>query len=216
MSNETQSVKAGWSSVRGYAMSVICLLVGVSVGFLFRGSTAPRATAPAAVQGPMAAGNPMSAAPAQPTPEQLKQMADKQVAPLLEQLNNNPKDADALNKVAEQYFVTRQFKDAAVYLEKLVAVKPTPAAWINLSRAYFYSGAADKAIDGLNEALKLDPKSADALFGLGMLKWEVKHDTKGAIECWEKQLKTDPNPQRRGQVEQMIAQAKMQVSKPPM
>jgi cytochrome c-type biogenesis protein CcmH/NrfG len=216
MSNETQSVKTGWSSVRGYAISVICLLVGVYVGYLFRGSTAPRATAPAAAQGQMTAGSPVSAAPVQPTPEQLKQMAVKQVAPLLDQLKNNPEDPDTLDKVAQQYFVARQFKDAAIYLEKLVAVKPTPAAWINLSRAYFYSGAADKAIDGLNEALKLDPKSADALFGLGMLKWQVKGDTKGAIECWEKQLKTDQNPQRRGQVEQMIARAKMQGSKPSM
>ncbi len=213
--NDTnQALKSGWTSVQVCAVAALCLLLGATVGYLFRGSSAPRATALAAVQGQMAAGSPASAAPAQPTPEQLKMMADKQVAPLLDTLKENPKDADTLDKVAQQYFVARQFKDAAIYLEKLVAVKPTPSAWINLSRAYFYSGAADKAIDGLNEALKLDPKSADALFGLGMLKWEVKGDTRGAIECWEKQLKTDQNPQRRVQVEQMIARAKEHAQMP--
>jgi cytochrome c-type biogenesis protein CcmH/NrfG len=206
MSDDNQSVKTGWSSVQVYTLSAICLLIGVTMGYLFRGSRAPQAPTPAAVQTQMPAGTP--AAAAAPTPEAMKRMADKQVAPLLEQLNKNPKDTETLAKVASYYFVAGQFNDAAKYYDKAAEVKPTADALTKLSNAYYYGGAGDKAIDALNRALKLDPKSANALFNLGMLKWQVQGDTKGAIECWETLLKTNPNHPRRVQVEKMIARAK--------
>jgi len=51
MSDENQSAKTSWTSVQVYTMSVLCLLVGVTVGYLFHGPTASHpssATAPAA------------------------------------------------------------------------------------------------------------------------------------------------------------------------
>jgi cytochrome c-type biogenesis protein CcmH/NrfG len=209
MSDENQTVKTGWSSVQVYTLSAICLLIGVTMGYLFRGSTAPKA--PAAVQTQMSAGSSaagMPGAPAQPTPEAMKRMADKQVEPLLAQLEKNPKDTDTMAKVAHYYIVAGQFNDAAKYYEMESAVKPSADVLTQLSGAYYYGGSGDKAIDTLNRALQLDPKSANALYNLGMLKWQVKGDTKGAIECWEKLLKENPNHPKRAQVEKMIARAK--------
>jgi cytochrome c-type biogenesis protein CcmH/NrfG len=220
MSDDNQNVRTGWSSVQVYTLSAICLLIGVTMGYLFRGSTAPRASAPASVQ--MQAGNPAvgteaggnPAANATPTPEAMKRMADKQVAPLLEQLNKNPKDTETLTKVASYYFAAGQFSEAANYYEKIAELKPTAEVLNKLSNAYYYGGATDKAVDALNRALKIDPKFANALYNLGMLKWQAQGDTKGAIECWERLLKTNPNHPGRAQVEKMIARAKEHAKEP--
>jgi cytochrome c-type biogenesis protein CcmH/NrfG len=135
-------------------------------------------------------------------------MADKQVAPLLEKLTKHPKDAGTLIKVGAYYFIAGQFNDAAKYYEKAVEVKPTPDVLTKLSSAQYYGGAGDKAIASLNRALQIDPKFANALYNLGMLKRQLQGDTKGAIEAWEKLLKTNPNHPNRAQVERMIARVK--------
>lgn len=216
MSDDNQSVKIGWSSVQVYILSAICLLIGVTMGYLFRGSNAPKAAGASvnsAVQRQMPGGTPAvgtGAAPAQPTPEAMKRMADKQVAPLLEQLQKNPNDADTLAKVGYYYMLSAQYDDAATYYEKLTDVKPTAQIYTTLASAQAYGGKPDKAIASLNHALQLDPKFADALFNLGMLKWRAKGDTKGAIACWETLLKTNPNHPQLEKVRQLIAHVKGQ------
>jgi cytochrome c-type biogenesis protein CcmH/NrfG len=210
MTDNTQALKGGWSSVQVYTLSAICLLIGITVGYLFRGSHArPAATAPGTINAGKLPDN-----PTQPTPEAMKRMADKQVAPLLEQLKSNPNDANTLGQVAHFYMVAQQYNDAATYYQKQVAVKPTAEAYTNLGNAYYYAGADDKAIDSLNNALKIDPKSVNALYNLGVLKWEAKGDTNGAIDCWQKLLKTNLDEKRRAQVEKMIARAKQHAKMP--
>jgi cytochrome c-type biogenesis protein CcmH/NrfG len=216
MSDDNQSVKIGWSSVQVYILSTICLLIGVTMGYLFRGSNAPKAagaSANSAVQRQMPGGTPAAGtgtAPAQPTPEAMKRMADKQVAPLLEQLQKNPKDAETLAKVGYYYMLSAQYDDAATYYEKSADVKPTAAVYTSLGNAQAYGQKPDKAIASLNHALQLDPKYADALFNLGVLKWRAKGDTKGAIACWETLLKTNPNHPHLDKVRELIAHVKEQ------
>jgi cytochrome c-type biogenesis protein CcmH/NrfG len=128
---------------------------------------------------------------------------------MLEQVNKNPNDFDALIKIGGYYFAAQQFDKAATFYEKAANVKPTADVLTKLSNAQFYGGAGDKAIDTLNRALQLDPKFANALYNLGMLKWQVRGDVKGAIASWEKLLKvTDPNNPNRAAVEKMIYRAK--------
>jgi cytochrome c-type biogenesis protein CcmH/NrfG len=143
------------------------------------------------------------------TPDQMKGMADKQVAPLLDQLKQNPNDADTLAKVGGLYFAAQQFNDAATYYEKAAKLKPNAGVLTKLSNAQFYAGAGDKAIATLNQALALDPKYGNALYNLGMLKWQVQGDMKGAIATWEQLLKvTNPDNPNRAAVEKLIARAK--------
>jgi cytochrome c-type biogenesis protein CcmH/NrfG len=218
VSDGSQTPKAGWTSIQVYAMSVLCLLVGVTVGYLFRGSTAPQAaSAPSAVpqaQMPGAApqmgagANGMAPGGAPPSPEQLKQMADKKVAPMLEELTKNPKDTDTMIKIGTLYLAARQFDDSEKFFQKAVDVKATPDSLTKLANAQFLSGKGDKAMDSLNKALKLDPKFANALYNLGMMKWQVNGDVKGAIDSWERLVKTNPNHPQIEQVKKMIARAK--------
>lgn len=208
-----QIAKTGWSSVQVYTLSLVCLIVGVTVGYLFRGSTSPKAAdasiSSTAQPGTGGAGAlPPSASPDSVTPDALKRMTDKQVAPLLEQLKQNPNDVETLTKVAAYYFAGRQFEDSAKYYEMAANAKPSAEALTKLANAQYYGGSGDKAIETLNKALQLDPKFANALYNLGVIKWELKGDTKGAIASWETLLKTNPKHPGRAQVEKMIARAK--------
>lgn len=208
MSDDIQTVKTGWSSVQVYTLSAICLLIGVTMGYLFRGSAAPKApgaSTTAAVQTQTPGGVDASAPQ---SPEAMKRMAEKQVAPLLEQLKSSPNDAGTLAKVAQYYIAAGQFGDAVTYYEKSVAIKPAAETLTQLAGAYYYSGATDKSVDALNRALQADPKYPNALYDLGMLKWKAQGDVKGAVECWQRLLKTNPDYPRRAEVQKMIDRAK--------
>jgi cytochrome c-type biogenesis protein CcmH/NrfG len=219
MNDENKPVKTGWTSVQVYALSVLCLLVGLTVGYLFRGSAAPQsssASAPVVAQPQMGTADPMGGVQAgglppgvaQPGPEQLKTMADKKVASLLEELTKNPKDTDTMIKIGTFYLVARQLDDSTKYFQKAVDVKPTPDSLTKLANSQFYGGAGNKAIESLNRALQIDPKNANALYNLGMLKWQVQGDVQGAVACWEKLVKTNPKHPQIEQVKEMIARAK--------
>ena len=175
MSDDNQKGVTRWTSVQVYVLSAVCLLIGIAVGYLFRGSVtagAPAASAsvaanPSITQAQTTSGNPMGGTqagslppvPAEPGPEQMKQMADRQVAPLLEELAKRPKDTSTLIKVGTYYFAARQFSDAAKYYEKAAAVRPTPDVLTKLSNAEYYGGSGDKAIATLNRNPGFPPAS---------------------------------------------------------
>ncbi len=196
-----------WSNAQAYSMALVCLLLGVVSGYLLN---PPKKVLPSVPQTPPA----MGAASSAPSPEQMQHMAEKAVDPLLASLQKDPNNADLLNQVGSVYFRTGQYPLAADYYARSAKAKPNPETLVSLSNAQFYAGSADQAIDTLNQALKLDPKSASALFNLGMLKWQSKNDVQGAIESWQLLLKTNPNHPRRAQVEQMIARAKEHAKMP--
>jgi cytochrome c-type biogenesis protein CcmH/NrfG len=217
MTEEAQSLKTGWTATQAYVLSIICLVVGVALGYLYRGSAPQTVTSssPAAVSQaqmppqmgimPQSAGG-MSGG--QPSADQLRQMADKKVAPLLDELKKNPKDTETLTKVGTFYMVAGQYDEAAKYFQQSVDVKPTADAWTKLSNAQAYGGSGDQAIESLNKALKVDPKFANALYNLGMLKWRVQGDVKGAIACWETLVRTNPKHPQIAKVKEMIVRAK--------
>ena len=142
----------------------------------------------------------------------MKRMADKQVAPLLAELEKDPKNADLLSKIGQSYLAAQQFQDAQQYLEQSVSIKPTPDALNALAFVYYSLGDPDKAIETLSRALKLDPKNPKLLYNLGMFQWHGKSDPKAAIAAWQAFLKADPNDPKRPQVEKLIAQAKQHLN----
>jgi len=126
MSDENQSVKTSWTSIQVYALSVLFLLAGVTAGYLARGSRSSKISGETASAMTQAQGGtssqpgviPPGVTPEQMTPDQLKRMADKKVAPLLQQLNENPNDRDKLIEVGGDYYLAQQFNEAAAYYEK--------------------------------------------------------------------------------------------------
>ena len=202
--NATEESKR-WSNLQAYGFALVCLLLGYAVGYLLHPRKPALANAP---QMPIRAMNGM------PSPEQLKQMADKQLEPMLAALQKDPSNPDLLAQIATVYLHTQQFAAAVDYYGRAVKVKPTADGYVKLGGAYLHAGSPDQTLDALNHALQLDPKSADALFNLGMLKWRVKNDPKGAVDAWQRLVKANPNFPRRAEVEKMIAQAKQHMNMP--
>ena len=199
-----------WTNAQSYGMAVICLTLGVAAGYLLH---AP-AVASSSVAATEVATPPANPAPQMPSAADMKRMADKQVAPLLEQLQKSPKDAELLAKIAHAYMAAQQFRSAQQYFEESVAAKPQAETLNELGFVYVKLGDLDRGIAMLNKALAIDPKNAQVLYNLGFFEWKGKSDPKAAIAAWQAFLKADPKSPKRAQVEQMMAQAKKHLSIP--
>jgi cytochrome c-type biogenesis protein CcmH/NrfG len=207
---------SAWQAKQVYAMAVICLVVGLAIGYLFRGSQSPAAPAqPAAT----AQANAQPSAPAggmgghRPNLEEMKQMADKKAAPLVEKLKGDPNNSDLLIQVGNIYKATHQFKEAAAYYDKALQVDPKNVGIrTEMASCLYYNGDVDGAISQLQQALHYDPKDANSLFNLGMMKWRGKQDSKGAVAAWQQLLKSNPqlSAERKATVQKLMADAQMQ------
>jgi cytochrome c-type biogenesis protein CcmH/NrfG len=141
--------------------------------------------------------------------EELKRIADKQTAPLLEKLRTDPNNTAVLVQVGAIYHTTHQFKLAAAYYGKAVQIEPRNVSFrTKLASSLYRSGDADGAITQLNQALTYNPKDANSLFDLGMVKLQGKKDGKGALAAWQLLLKSNPqlSEDRKATVVRLMAQ----------
>ncbi len=204
-----------WTSTQAYVLSVICLLVGVAVGYLVRGSAPVERTAQArsqAMESSTAATSSTSAA-TQPTPEQLRHMADTQAQPLLKQLETDPKNPALLYQIGNLYYDAQQYPEAVKYYEQSLAIDPKATdVRTDMATAYHLMGQPDRALQEYGAVLKIDGKHANALFNEGMVKWQDKMDLEGAIASWKKLLEAHPDYAQRDHVEKLIAQAEQHLT----
>jgi cytochrome c-type biogenesis protein CcmH/NrfG len=138
----------------------------------------------------------------------MKQMADSKAAPLLAKLKNDPNNTALLDQVGAVYHATRQFQQAAVYYNRAVQADPKNVPLrTKLAISLYRNGDVDGAIAQLNHALTLDPKDANSLFDLGMIRLQGKQDPKGALAAWQLLLKSNPqmSADRRATVQKLIA-----------
>lgn len=206
-SQSTDSAHARWQPKLVYGMAAVCLLLGLSVGYLLRGSESPASAAeglPSQAQG---------SAGQVPSLEQMKAMADKKAEPLLQQLKTDPNNKDLLLRVAYFYKSTHQFKDAAQYLQQALWLDPQNVV-VRTERAscLYYDGDVDAALAELRQSLKINPSDANSLFNLGMIRLNGKQDSAGAIAAWQELQKTHPGLDKRAIVEQMISEARQHKS----
>jgi len=215
MPNEAVELATGgsvWQAKQVYAMAAICLVVGLAIGYLFRGSQSPAAPAqPVATAQPAAPTGGMGGH--MPSLEEMKQMADKKAAPLLEKLKGDPNNSDLLIQVGNIYKATHQFKDAADYYDKALQGDPKNVAIrTEMASCLYYNGDVDGAISQLQQSLHYDPKDANSLFNLGIIKWQGKQDGKGALAAWRELLKSNPqlSADRKAAVQKLMADVQMQ------
>jgi cytochrome c-type biogenesis protein CcmH/NrfG len=210
-----------WQVKQVFGMAIICLAVGLAIGYLFRGSQstapppqhvtntpngAPGSAAPSAPAGAMGGGH-------MPSLEEMKSMADKKAAPLLEKLKSDPNNTDLLSQVGLIYKSTHQFKEAISYYEKAVQIDPKNVPTrTELASCLYYTGDVDGAIEQLQTSLQHDPKDINSLFNLGMMKWQGKQDSKGALAAWQLLLKSNPqiDAAHKATVQKLIADVQMQ------
>jgi cytochrome c-type biogenesis protein CcmH/NrfG len=212
MTNEPTAAVPRVPSLRAaqvYSMATFCLAVGLGIGYLMRGSQfaaiPPQSGAHAIAQTTPAGAKPMGR---RPSLDEMRQMADKQAAPLLEKLKSNPNDSSLLIQVGAIYHTTHRFKEAADYYNRALNTDPTNVAVrTKLASSLYRNGDVEGAMAQLNRALSYDPKDANALFDLGMIKLQGKSDPKGALADWQRLLKTNPqlSPERKATVLKLMA-----------
>jgi len=191
-----------------YAMAILCLFIGLAVGYLMRSSQLAvpgRQSVPASPQASAAGGTPN---PHHLSLEEMHVMADKKAAPLLEKLKSNPNDSELLVQIGAIYHTTHRFKEAAGYYQRALDTDPKNVPIrTKLASSLYRNGDIDGAIAQLNQALKYEPKDANALFDLGMIKLQGQGDAKGAIAAWQHLLKTNPDlsPDRKATVLKLMA-----------
>jgi cytochrome c-type biogenesis protein CcmH/NrfG len=143
----------------------------------------------------------------------MKQMADKKAEPLLEKLKSDPNNSDLLIQAGNIYLSTHQFKEAGGYFDRVLQIDPKNVAIrTEMASCLYYSGDVDGAISQLQRSLHYNPKDANSLFNLGMMKWQGKQDSKGAVAAWQELLKSNPelSPERKATVQKLMADVQMQ------
>lgn len=209
MANSAQPQTNSWTPTQAYVLAVICLVVGIALGYFIRGSASPAATTP--TQATQTAGQgPMSPGRLQDVPQQQPAEAAKAaVAPLLEQLKSDPNNYDKLIEVANLYYDHSVYPEAIQYYQRALKVKGTdPNVLTDMATAMFYNGDAQGSIPVFEQALKYDPKHVNALFNMGIVKWQGLKDPKGAVAAWERLLKENPNFEGKAKVQEYIERAK--------
>jgi Tfp pilus assembly protein PilF len=196
-----------WTGTQAYILAAFCLMLGVTLGYLFRGSASPAAETATASASSDSSATPGSQA--QITPEQQKEMIDQAAAPLLATLKTNPDEVDTVIKVANLYYDGRQYADAVKYYRLAAKSQPKNADLLtDLGTSLWYTGDADGAIAEFQTALKYQPYHPGTLFNLGIVRWQGKSDPKGAIEAWEQLLEKNPNYPQKQQLQEYIEKAK--------
>lgn len=203
---KSASASGAWTGTQAYVLAVFCLLLGVALGYLFRGS----ASAVTAQVSAASAAAEQGSGVHQPQPDPNAQAALAQAAaPLLDAVNKDPKDYESLVKLGDLFYDGKQFPNAIEYYQRALAIHPeNPDVRTDMGTAYWYNGDADKAVGELQTSLKYRPGHPQTLFNLGWVRWQGKADPKGAVEAWQQLLKANPDYPQRQQVEQYIAKAK--------
>ena len=206
---------SSWRPAQAYTFAIVCLLIGLPMGYLIRGSTAPAThTMPLSASTGNAANavtqkqNAGAQPAAMPSMDDMKRMANKQVAPLLSELEKKPNDAALLNKVALMYKATHQFDQAAAYFKKSLDSDPkNVAVRDDYASSLYYLGDADGALAQLQKSLSYDPKHAGTLYNIGIIKWKAKNDVDGAVDSWKTLLQLNPDFKRKDAIQQLIQAA---------
>jgi cytochrome c-type biogenesis protein CcmH/NrfG len=192
-------------------IAAVCLAAGLAAGFVARGFRIP--LAPMRKASPHAAGGGHMLSLAE-----MKQIADRQAAPLLGKLKTDPNNVTLLAQAGTVYHTTHQFAQATAYYQRAVNAAPKDVALrTKLAASLYRGGDADAALAVLTQAQAIDGKDANTLFNIGMIKWQGKGDARGALAAWQRLLKTNPqmSKERRATVQQFMAEAQATLAHPP-
>ena len=211
MARTAQNSNDHWTSTQVYVLATICLVIGIGLGYFIQGSKSP-VSGPGAQVASESSGAQQQLGPGQiqaPPQQKSPEATAKLVDPMLQQLKTNPLDSQLLTQIGNTYYDNGDFPKAIEYYSRALTVNPKDTeVRTDMGTAYFYSGNADKAIEQFTTVLKANPNHANALFNMGIVRWEGKKDPKGAIAVWEELLKKNPDYPKRQEVQDLMERAK--------
>jgi tetratricopeptide (TPR) repeat protein len=213
---EPQTKSGLWTTTQAYTLGVVCLVAGLAIGYLLRGSdvfTSGGASTQAAAPNSSSSSSPNFSMPGMGMnlSAQTAEAVDKTAAPLVAQLQANPNDASIATRIGNLYDDAKMYPKAIEYYEKSVKLSPSnPDVLTDLGTAYFYNGNPDQALKYFDRALKVRPNYPQTLFNMGIVKMQGKNDTKGAVAAWDQLLQTNPDYPDKQKVQELLAQARQQ------
>lgn len=177
-------------------VGILCLALGVGIGYYFGKSTGSAAM-------PVAT----SASPGQtqvPAMDPAVFLATEST--LKSTLGSKPNDVKTLVDLGNLYYDNNKYQLAIDYYEKALEINPNDVA-VRTDRGscYWSLGQADPAIGEFQKSLQINPTHPQTLFNLGIVYLHGKNDVAEARKAWEKLLASNPNYPQRDRIQQMLA-----------
>jgi tetratricopeptide (TPR) repeat protein len=121
----------------------------------------------------------------------------------------DPKNIAALSELGNLQADQLNFSEAAKWYKQAVDADPKNIDMRNyLGEALFQANNIDESLAVFRQTLEIAPTHPEALFDYGYILLQGKNDSKGAIESWEKLVKTNPNFDQIDRVKQLIEAVK--------
>jgi tetratricopeptide (TPR) repeat protein len=177
-------------------VGIICLAVGVGIGYYFGKSTGsaaiPVATSASSAQTQVPAIDPAVFLATEAT--------------LKSTLSSKPNDVKTLVELGNLYYDNNKYQPAIDYYGKALEIDPNDVA-VRTDRGscYWSLGQADPAISEFQKSLQVNPTHPQTLYNLGIVYLHGKNDVAEARKAWEKLLATNPNYPQRDRIQQMLA-----------
>jgi len=103
----------------------------------------------------------------------------------------------------------RRYEEAIPFYQQAMSANGSDVnVSTDLGTALWYTGRADAALAQYAVSLSLDPKHAQTLFNLGIVRSDGKKDYAGAVQAWETLLASNPSYPNAANVRSMISEAK--------
>jgi len=197
-------------AVRGAAFAF--LLVGAGAGFAaiypWMHTRAPELAKPLPMLKPRADAATSSEGgtsdPAKPPPldtARLKQLEDT--------VKSDSKNLAALSELGNMQAEQQNYTEAAKWYKQAVDADPKNIEMRNyLGETLFQANRIDESLEVFRQTLVISPTHPEALFDYGYILLQGRNDPKGAIDSWEKLVKTNPNFDQLDRVKQLIEAVK--------
>lgn len=122
-------------------------------------------------------------------------------------LEKDPKDKEALMFLGNANYDINRFDQAKDYYKRYLEIDPKhTGVRTDLATSYYKIKDVDSAIREWKTVVAQDPQHEAALYNLGLILWQEKHDNKGAVVAWEALVKAHPNHPKSVEVRKQIAE----------
>jgi tetratricopeptide (TPR) repeat protein len=180
-------------------VGIICLAIGLAVGYYF-GKTAGSSALPIAASGPMQSAPPSQSPLMDPATFQQNEASFKSM------LSANPKDSNAMVQLGNLYYDNNRFSEAIDWYGRALEIDSKNIdARTDRGSCYWSLGKADEAIGEFQKSLQINPTHSQTLYNMGIVYLHGKNDMNQARQYWEKLLATNPNYPERSRLQSMLA-----------
>ena len=137
---------------------------------------------------------PAASGVAQQTQAPAPALDEKRASDLRASAEQSPADASIRVQLANLYFDSERFQDAAKWYEEALKINPRDAdASTDLGIAYYYMNQPDRALEQFQRSLAADPSHSKTYLNIGVVRAFGKQDLEGAAKAWQKVIELAPD-----------------------